>query len=146
MTSDSIIKTTDYCGNLIYEQGRPKMMLVDGVNLYGGSGGTIFWNPSGAILSTTSGSKKNSTTDLAHELFHGLDANRGLLDDRDEQGVKRSEWQATYRENVLRSQLGMPLRTHYINLLDTNGKHIGGYGPYLLTPLNTPLLPAWYKH
>jgi len=21
---------TDYCGNLIYEQGRPKMLLVDG--------------------------------------------------------------------------------------------------------------------
>jgi len=30
MTSDCIIKTTDYCGNLIYEQGRPKMLLVDG--------------------------------------------------------------------------------------------------------------------
>ena len=30
MTSDSIIKSTDYCGNLIYEQGRPKMLLVDG--------------------------------------------------------------------------------------------------------------------
>ena len=30
MTSDSIIKTTDYCGNLIYEQGRPKMLLIDG--------------------------------------------------------------------------------------------------------------------
>ena len=30
MTSDSIIKTTDYCGNLIYEHGRPKMLLVDG--------------------------------------------------------------------------------------------------------------------
>jgi len=30
MTSDSIIKRTDYCGNLIYEQGRPKMLLVDG--------------------------------------------------------------------------------------------------------------------
>ena len=30
MTSDSIIKTTDYCGNQIYEQGRPKMLLVDG--------------------------------------------------------------------------------------------------------------------
>jgi len=30
MISDSIIKTTDYCGNLIYEQGRPKMLLVEG--------------------------------------------------------------------------------------------------------------------
>lgn len=30
MTSDSIIKRTDYCGNLIYGQGRPKMLLVDG--------------------------------------------------------------------------------------------------------------------
>ena len=30
MTSDSIIKTTDYCGNLIYELGKPYMLLVDG--------------------------------------------------------------------------------------------------------------------
>ncbi len=138
--------TKAYANQILTDPSQHQILQVDGVNLYGGSGGTIFWNPSGTILSTTSGSKKNSTTDLAHELFHGLDANRGLLDDRDEQGVKRSEWQATYRENVLRSQLGMPLRTHYINLLDTNGKYIGGYGPYLLTPLNTPLLPAWYKH
>ena len=30
MTSDSIIKTPDYCGNRISEQGRPKMLLVNG--------------------------------------------------------------------------------------------------------------------
>lgn len=73
------------------------------VNLTGGSGGTISWNPSGATLPTLNGSGVNGTTDLAHEMFHGLDANRGLLDNRVDQGIERSEWQAVYRENVLRS-------------------------------------------
>ena len=188
MTSDSIIKRTDYCGNLIYEQGRPKMLLVDGGFVTfdgnnsnsnssptgGGLGGASYhyylkdhlgnnrvvvgendsieqvnhYYPYGGLMAGSIGGDAQRYQYNGKELdrMHGLDANRGLLDDRDEQGVKRSEWQATYRENVLRSQLGMPLRTHYINLLDTNGRYIGGYGPYLLTPLNTPLLPAWYKH
>lgn len=68
-----------------------------GIILAGGSGGTISWNPSGAILPTLNGSGVNATTDLAHEMFHGLDANRGLLDNRIHQGIERSEWQAVYR-------------------------------------------------
>ena len=79
-------------------------------------------------------------------MFHGLDANRGLLDDRVEQGIQRSEWQATYRENVLRFQLGQSLRTHYRKRVDTDGNFQGGYAPYILTPLKTPLLPNWYNH
>lgn len=71
-------------------------------NLNGGSGGVISWNPSGAVLPTTSGGLTNSITDLAHEMFHGLDSNRGLLNSTVLNGVKRDEWQAVYRENVLR--------------------------------------------
>ncbi|MDD4727448.1 MAG: M91 family zinc metallopeptidase [Dysgonamonadaceae bacterium] len=115
-----------------------------GVNLAGGSGGTISWNPSGATLPTLNGSGVNGTTDLAHEMFHGLDANRGLLDNRVDQGIERSEWQAVYRENVLRSQLGSPLRTHYIKTVDANGIFLGGSGTRMLTPANQPILPNWY--
>ena len=115
-----------------------------GVNLAGGSGGTISWNPSGATLPTLNGSGVNGTTDLAHEMFHGLDANRGLLDNRVDQGIERSEWQAVYRENMLRSQLGNTLRTHYIKTVDANGAFIGGSGTRMLTPANQPMLPTWY--
>lgn len=115
-----------------------------GVNLNGGAGGIIEWNPSGVILSTLNGAMRNATTDLGHEMFHALDANRGLLDDRLEQGVKRGEWQAVYRENMLRSQMGLPLRTHYIKNVTSDGTFIGGAGPRLLTPANRPLLPNWY--
>jgi len=115
-----------------------------GVNLAGGSGGTISWNPSGATLPTLNGSGVNGTTDLAHEMFHGLDANRGLLDNRVDQGIERSEWQAVYRENVLRSQLGSPLRTHYIKTVDANENFLGGSGIRMLTPANQAILPNWY--
>ncbi len=115
-----------------------------GINLAGGSGGIILWNPSGATLPTLNGSGANGTTDLAHEMFHALDSNRGLLDNRIEQGIKRDEWQAVYRENLLRSQLGSPLRTHYIKTIDANGNFIGGSGARMLTPANHPILPNWY--
>ena len=116
-----------------------------GINLAGGSGGTISWNPSGATIPTLNGSGVNGITDLGHEMFHGLDANRGLLDTRVHQGIKRSEWQAVYRENMLRSQLGSRLRTHYIKSVDANGAFIGGQGTRMLTPANQPLRPNWYK-
>jgi hypothetical protein len=117
-----------------------------GVSLTGGSGGTIYWNPSGSPLPTTSGVQTNGTMDLGHEMFHGLDANRGLLDQRrDFGGVKRDEWQAVYRENMVRSQSGLPLRTHYQILKDPSGNVLGGTGPRMITPASTPLLPSWYK-
>lgn len=89
-------------------------MLNKGFDLSGGSGGTISWNSHGAVLATSIGGSVSKETDLAHEMFHALDANKGLLDDRSENGIKRSEWQAVYRENILREQLNRPLRTHYI--------------------------------
>jgi RHS repeat-associated protein len=116
-----------------------------GFNLSGGSGGVIRWDGLGAELPTTSGGQSNRTTDLGHELFHALDANRGLLDTRKEQGYARDEWQATYRENILRSQMVQPLRTHYGILMDTQGNFVGGKGPRMLTPANQPLQPSWYK-
>lgn len=121
-----------------------KALQGAGISLTGGSGGTIYWNTSGATLPTTNGGQSNSTTDLAHEMFHGLDANRGLEDDRTSNGVRNGEVQATYRENILRGQLGMPLRTHYKTQTDPSGAFVGGTGPSMIY-LNAPLRPKGYK-
>ena len=100
--------------------------------LPGGSGGTIWWNSDGTSLMTTSGLQTYATTDLAHELIgHGLDANRGTMNDTRVDGLEMNEWQATRRENIIRSKLpNVPLRSHYrlvdgtkIPLLDGNGLH-----------------------
>lgn len=74
-----------------------------------------------------------------------LDASWGMLDDRKQGGVTRSEWQAVYRENVLRGQINEPLRIHYIKDVDLNGNYVGGSGARMITPTNQPILPAWYK-
>ena len=87
----------------------------------GGSGGVIRWNPDGTTISTTAGVKVNAIVDLAHEMFHAKDANHGLLDDREEYGIKRSEWQAVYNENIFRTQMGYPLRIHYVRDEHGNG-------------------------
>ncbi len=115
-----------------------------GQDFRGGSGGTIYWNDAGVVLPTTAGGVNNPVTDLGHEMFHAMDANHGLLDGRDERGYKRSEWQAVYRENVLRSELHQPLRTNYTTVFDDSGNFVRGQGASMITPANQPLLPTWY--
>jgi RHS repeat-associated protein len=121
--------------------------LLNGLDISGGSGGTVTWDPNGAILPTTAGGLSNATVNLAHEMFHALDANRGLLDDRrDVQGIKRSEWQAVYRENNLRSELGVPLRTHYGTTFNSNGVFLGGSSAKMLDSSGKQIKPSWYAH
>ena len=129
------------------QAGTQAAIIKAGVDITGGSGGIIYWNSSGVPLPTTSGVQTNGVLDLAHEMFHGLDANRGLLDERAhlDPRVTRSEWQAVYRENITRKQLGMSLRTHYIKEIDSGGNILGGAGPRMLTPANQPFRPSWYK-
>ncbi|WP_431160696.1 M91 family zinc metallopeptidase [Flagellimonas beolgyonensis] len=123
------------------------MLQKGGKNFKDGSGGIINWNSSGSPLITLGGTSTNGNMDLAHEMFHALDANRGLLDDRLDSGLKRSEWQATYRENILRGQLGLPLRSHYKASLNAATGVRSGLPPRMLTPApaNSPILPVWYK-
>jgi RHS repeat-associated protein len=118
-------------------------MQEAGIDINSGSGGTIAWYSSGVSLPTINGQQTNGTIDLAHELFHGLDANRGMLDNRKEQGVPRSEWQAVYRENSLRGQLNLPLRTHYATYKNNVGYNIGT-GPSMLNSSGNSILPYWY--
>jgi len=94
-----------------------------------GSGGTIYWSPTNEAigsLMTKKGLNFNPTTNLGHELFHGLDSNFGLLGRNKTDGLYNREWRATYFENQLRDSLGAPLRSQYntsngpINLLNNN--------------------------
>jgi RHS repeat-associated protein len=90
-------------------QGRPQA---------GGSGGTVYWNPSSTsplngVSEFGGGTGIRPTTNLAHELFHGYDSNRGLGDNRPVNGLKRSEWRAAYFENQMRLQMGLPFRESY---------------------------------
>ncbi len=103
---------------------------AQGIDFNGGSGGTIYWNPYGGVSLKESGSSPTNrpTIFLSHELFHGRDANRGLLDSRKYFGLPKSEWQATYSENIMRMQMGIPLRSHYGSIK-------------VLNNLNSPYLP-----
>jgi|GEM_PF-807949 len=108
-------------------QGRPD---------FSGSGGTIYWYPSGSPVSTLDGIRSDATTVLGHELFHGYDSNRGQLDNRLIGGLDRSEWRATYFENSLRSSFNLPLRDVYnkrsgpVRILNANNAPI-----YVLPPM-----------
>ena len=76
---------------------------------------TIFWRSCGTELETTSGNQLSPITDLGHEFSHVYDNAKGTthLYDLYYQGLSRSEWRATYNENLIRKELGMPLRTTY---------------------------------
>ncbi len=120
----------------------------------GGSGGTIYWNSAGTELPVVGGTGISPITDLAHEMFHGYEANYGMLNNDDPQGtgLARSEYRAAYFENQIRAELTppQPLRTGYnfrdasgnpklANLLDANGKPIyvpPTYVPPCLAPIN----------
>ena len=123
----------------------------------GGSGGDVYWYPGGTWLPIIDGEKLGvdvcPVTDLGHELSHAFDANLGLMDrrihhlnEKDKIGVSRNDWNAVYRENLMRQQLNKPLRTHYHKRTENNLLGIpqvtGGDGPFMLKN-GKPYLPNW---
>ena len=96
-----------------------------------GSGGTVYWDPS------QSPEGARSTMVLAHELFHGLDATKGMLDSRTipiGKGTSQiQEIRAVYNTNLIRDQLNYKLRSNYSGgprLLDNNNRPINVSPPY----------------
>ena len=106
-----------------------------------GSGGTITWNPSinyGGMQSNHS-SMRSPFIGLGHELFHARDANKGILYPNENivdelsgikyksryKGLFKSEWRAVFGENMIRRELGLPLRIYY--------EPTPPYGPRLVT-------------
>lgn len=102
---------------------------------------TIYWNPEGVQLFQTL--EPNATTDLGHEFSHAYDMATGVkytIGKHD--NCPLNEWQAVYRENMIREELGAPYRRGYKVLL--HNKKDGTTTPYLtkmLTSGGMPFLP-----
>jgi len=60
-----------------------------------------------------------------------------------EQGLNRNEWQASYRENIIRKQLGQPTRTNYRSYQDANTGVLTPAPPRITNATNEPIKPAW---
>ena len=74
--------------------------------------------------------------DLAHEMSHAADANMGLSDSRIHGaglGSSRNEWQAVYRENIIRGQLNIPLRISHRSSYNPNTGAVGPLQPFMLS-------------
>ncbi len=109
-----------------YGMNDEAMNAMGDLRVEGGSGGTIYWNPKERILGID---ERGSTYGdafiaLAHEFGHAIDSNRGTSFPRNAlrgndsydpnyRGLPKSEWRAVYRENMVRSELGIPLRLYY---------------------------------
>jgi RHS repeat-associated protein len=120
----------------------PSLAAAPAASLLGGAGGTITWNPSGGSVFLVGGRQNSNTTvNLFHELSHGRDANRGLLDTRLNNGLARDECQASFKENIIRRQMGLPLREYYRSQDD--GSNITPLPPRLLDASNNPIRPNW---
>jgi len=128
-----------------------------------GSGGTIFWNSSSTSggLDLSGGTERPAFIGLGHEMGHASDSNQGLLHyggmdnngnvnpssytnvstgftyNFEYNGLLKSEWRAVYRENLIRGQAGIPLRTYYGYDI-TTGSPLPT-GPRLLDSTNQPL-------
>lgn len=113
----------------------------------GGSGGDISWDPgySGTYELGSNSLVSRPAMMLAHELFHGYEADQGVLDPTPiNNDLQRSEWRAVYFENQVRNDLHVPYRTYYRRSVDTSGRPIGGAAPRMLDRNNNPIhiMPA----
>lgn len=77
--------------------------------------------------------KHTPTISLAHELGHAWDGIKGILypnynnekDNLRHKGILYGEWRAVYHENMIRKELGIPLRQYYfLDIID------GSYKPH----------------
>jgi len=105
---------------------------------------TITWNSNGTKMPVQDNpfGESNGICDLAHELSHAFDKNNNWTDDTPVDELKKSEWVACYRENLIRKELGLRYRTYYKKMVTPDGAFLGGLKPYLLNENGTgPYLP-----
>jgi len=101
---------------------------------------TIYWNPEGDELFKTL--EPNATTDLGHEFSHVYDKANGTTYPTDNvDNCPRNEWQAVYRENMIRKELGVPYRRGYRVLLLNNDGTKTPYFTKMLTSGGLPYVP-----
>lgn len=78
-----------------------------------------------------------------HTATRLADANMGLLDPTDHDGSIRSEWQAVYRENLIRGELGIPLRVSHRS---TYNGQLSPASPFMIDVNNQPVKPTWNNY
>ena len=107
-------------------------------------GGVVTITGKSIKLPTVKGMESTSVSIiLGHELANAYDHNYGMLDTDLLDGVKKSEYQAVYRENLIRQELRQPLRLYY-KKTEVNG-FLKGCGPKMLDNNNQNIIPGWYK-
>ena len=135
-----------------------EVQKVTGINtISNGSGGIIYWDPYNTTggLDVANNTYRPSFIGLGHEFKHGSDSDLGLLHfgsfsssvksytniltnavyNYEFNGLLKSEWRATYSENLIRQQSGIPLRAYYGYDISTEIPQ--PIGPCLLGPRNS---------
>jgi hypothetical protein len=107
--------------------------------------GLLNWNSDKGEAVPVEGNQygcSNTTATLGHELSHAHDAMNNLSDVRDNyDGLIKGEWRAVYRENKIRSELKLSLRTDYNKEGGRNDGKIIGVPPATLDRNRKPFLP-----
>ena len=106
--------------------------------------GEITWNPNGKGVPVESTQftgllEYNGLTALIHEFSHAFDYSRGAEAVLKYKELLIKEWVATYYENIVRSEMGFQLRTHYEVYRDAEGKFHGS--PPCVLENGQPFLP-----
>ena len=121
-------------------------MLYCGLTAHNpGCGGIVYWSPDDDVCEFANNKKRPSAIGMAHELGHAYDAAQGKMYPSFESecytpyyhGIYKSEWNAVYHENIIRMQLGKPLRHYYYQQEDENG-FLNNSG-YKMTKQNQPV-------
>lgn len=122
-----------------------KIIEDNNKDIGGGAGGNILWTPSGYSQITEGGFVNSPVANLIHELCHASDSNNGRMDSRDHNGLSRNEWQASYRENLIRKEKGLGYRLSYGGEVDQYGTWNRKTGIKMLDKKGLPIKPAWLK-
>ena len=110
-----------------------------------GCGGIVYWSPDDDVCEFANNKKRPSAIGMAHELGHAYDAAQGKMYPSFEtecytpyyHGIYKSEWNAVYHENIIRMQLGIPLRHYYYQQENENG--FFNNSGYKMTKQNQPM-------
>jgi RHS repeat-associated protein len=107
--------------------------------------GLLNWNADKGEAVPVEGNQygcSNAIVTLGHELSHAHDAMNNLTDVMDSyDNLIKGEWRAVYRENMIRSELKIPLRTHYYKGEDPIYGKIIGVSPATLDRNHKPFIP-----
>ena len=138
-----------------FHDGSSVIQGTNGEQFYEKSGGEIRWNTKGNATYEASTPKclsaikvVRANINLFHELAHGWDNMAGLLSPNNNNmkymNLPMREWMDTRTENIIRQEMGIPLRTHY-GEIDNGDGTTSPSQPWLLNNQNKHIFTK-YQH